>query len=195
MKESSQDLVFQKVLDLIEAQSLYDLSISLLKKETGLATGTLYYHFPNGIEDVLSGLFIKISSDLRDSLLQKAMGENDFKESLYAVIAEYFRWHSHEIQKSHFLWCVSGTGFKNFREIMMEEFAIFSKQMYEHLSSKAQASRLKLVEPMILDALLLGATRELIHAWISRGRDSLELEVIEKKYIHILYNSCIESDQ
>ena len=191
MKEKSQEQVFTKVLDLVQKQSLYELSISQLKKETGLATGTLYYHFPSGIEDVLSGLFVKIVNELRVALFEKASSQNGLRDSFKAVISEYFSWHNKELLKSHFLYCVSATGFKNFREIMEKEYVSFSSQMYGHLEDKAKLEGLTLVDEKILDAFLLGATRELVHSWISRGRNQEEFVKLENTYIDILYNSCV----
>jgi len=190
-KENSRDLVYSKVLGLIGTQSLYELNVSQLKKETGLATGTFYYHFPNGIEDILSGLFIKTVKELSTILISKAMKKKTLEESFNSVITEYFSWHSKETSKSHFLWSVSATGFKDFREIMVSEFNDFSSEMYEHLNDKASREGHCLVHPRILDAFLLGATRELVHSWISDGRDPKEFKKIQSNYIDILFDSCV----
>lgn len=195
MKENSRDRVFTTVLELLRDSSLYELNISQLKKETGLATGTFYYHFPNGIEDVLSALFRLIVSELREELLELAAEDAPLDITFKKVISRYFSWHATEIDKSNFLVSVSASGFKDFREVMRDEFSFFSTRMYELIQSKAQEQNYTLVGPTIMDAFLLGATRELIHSWIVRGRDEDELENLKDKYIDILFHTCIESNR
>jgi AcrR family transcriptional regulator len=193
MKENSRDLVFSTVLRLLKETSLFELNISQLKKETGLSTGTFYYHFPNGIEDVLSGLFKKIAGELREQLIDLAMESDSLELTFKKVISQYFTWHSEQEDKSNFLFCVSATGFKDFREIMSSEFSVFSSRMYELFESKAKAEGRKIVDPIIMDAFLLGATRELVHSWIGRGRHIKELEELKKNYLNILFRTCIVS--
>ena len=191
MKENSRRIAYRAVLDLLEGTSLYDLNMSQLKKHTGLSTGTVYYHFPGGIEDVLSGLFQQTLQEMQERILKAVLCGEDLRGTFSMMILEYFNWHHEHRVESQFLWCVSAGGFKNFREIITTEYDNFSKEVYLHLNKLASKEGLSLVPAPILDALFLGATREIIHAWITRGRDLDELEEIKLTYIDILFNSCI----
>lgn len=192
MKESSREIAYRAVLESLEETSLFDLSMSQLKKKTGLSTGTVYYHFPGGIEDVLSGLFAEILHEMQERILKVIFEGEDLKSTFNSMLLEYFNWHHEEKIKSQFLWSVSAGGFKNFREIITGEYEDFSRRVYSHLTKLAKEEGRDLVPPIILDAFFLGATREIIHAWIARGRDDKELNEIKTSYIDIIYNSCLD---
>lgn len=193
LKESSKQIVFSTVLSELENVSIFEVNMSLIKKKAKLSAGTVYYHFPNGIEDVYSDLFINIVTDLRQELLNVSKKNNlSLKETLNILIDSYFGWHKTQKRESNFLWCVSGSGIKKLRLLLIEEFSVFSSGIYKILEKKANAEGIKLAPPAILDAILFGATRELVHSWITRGRDEQEFQELSKDLKSFLYRSCVE---
>ncbi len=193
MKADSKSLIRETVLDLLQSTSIFEISISRLKKETGLSTGTVYYHYPGGIEDVFCSIFIELASELREELFSEAEAEKSFKSTLEKIISFYFSWHQREVRKSTFFFSLSAAGIKDLRNLLISEFSVFSSGIYKLLVKRAQQEGIKLVRPVILDAILFGATRELVHSWINRGRDENEFEDLQSDFIKTIYRSCVES--
>ncbi len=192
MKQESKDAIFDGVLELMENESILDISVSKLKRHTGLSTGTFYYHFPNGIEDIFRELFIKLTSGLRKKVFSAAYNSSSVEETLESIVVTYFDWHQSNIRESNFFWVVSESGFSQVRELMVSEYKLLSSKVYEILDEQAGKDDVKIVGHYILDAILFGAAREFIHSWIERGRKKKEINNLKEEFINTLYRACIQ---
>ena len=189
--KNSKEIVLHSVLDMLETTSVFEISMSDLKKKTGLSTGTVYYHYPNGIEDVFRSIFIELATELREILFTRAKKEQSFEKTLEEVITVYFNWHRTETRKSNFFYSISASGFKDLRNLLISQFNVFSSGIYKVLRERAQEEDVKIVEPIILDSILFGAARELIHSWINRGRNKEEFDDLVSQFICALKRACV----
>ncbi|MFG1501210.1 TetR/AcrR family transcriptional regulator [Halobacteriovorax sp. XZX-3] len=191
MKQDSKEAIFEGVLELLKEEAILDISVSKLKKQTGLSTGTFYYHFPNGIEDIYKSLFIKLSTKIRNKAFIAASAAKTVEETLIDLVSVYFDWHESKVKESDFFWKASMSGYQEIRELLISEYEILSTKIYDVLTTQAEVENIRIVDRRILDAMLFGAARELVYSWIRRGRDKKEFEVIKEQFIKTLYRACV----
>ncbi|EPZ49710.1 transcriptional regulator, TetR family [Bacteriovorax sp. BAL6_X] len=191
MKQDSKEAIFEGVLELLNEEAILDISVSKLKKHTGLSTGTFYYHFPGGIEDIYKSLFIKLSAKVRNRAFVAASNAKSIEQTLNDLVCIYFGWHKHEVRESDFFWKATMSGFQEIRELLVSEYEILSTKIYEVLKKQAELENTKIVDRHILDAILFGAARELVHSWIGRGRDEEEYDLLKEQFIKTLNRACV----
>ncbi|RZF21587.1 TetR/AcrR family transcriptional regulator [Halobacteriovorax vibrionivorans] len=194
VKQDSKEAIYEGVLNLLDEVPILDLSVSKLKKHTGLSTGTFYYHFPNGIEDIFKSLFVKLTSRIRNEVYQAAISAKTIDETLDALVTTYFNWHKNNLRESSFFWRVSESGFSEIRHLIQKEYRSLSTKIYEVLCEQGESEGVKVISPNILDAFLYGAARELIHSWIGRGRREEEFEKMRVEFIDALHRACIDKN-
>ncbi|MFG1492784.1 TetR/AcrR family transcriptional regulator [Halobacteriovorax sp. ZH4_bin.1] len=191
MKQDSKEAIFEGVLELLNEEAILDISVSKLKKHTGLSTGTFYYHFPGGIEDIYKSLFIKLSTKIRNRAFVAASSARSIEQTLNDLVCIYFGWHKNEVRESDFFWKATMSGFQEIRELLVSEYEILSTRIYEVLIKQAELENIRIVDRHILDAILFGAARELVHSWIGRGRDEEEFDLLKQQFIKTLKRACI----
>ncbi|MGI4992088.1 TetR/AcrR family transcriptional regulator [Halobacteriovorax sp. GFR7] len=191
MKQDSKEAIFEGVLELLNKEAILDISVSKLKKHTGLSTGTFYYHFPGGIEDIYKSLFIKLSTKIRNRAFVAASSARSIEQTLNDLVCIYFGWHKNEVRESDFFWKATMSGFQEIRELLVSEYEILSTRIYEVLIKQAELENIRIVDRHILDAILFGAARELVHSWIGRGRDEKEFDLLKQQFIKTLNRACI----
>jgi AcrR family transcriptional regulator len=178
-------LVFDSVLSFLEEEAALDLTVARVKVMTGLSTGTIYYHFPKGIEDIYGYVFKSLAENLKTVLSAEVKESQCFKNTLHITLSRYFKWHDKNKRESNFFYKVNRAGLKSIDDLLDEEFSVLTRSVYSKLNELAKKEGKHLVEPFILDAVLFGASRELIHGWIKRGRKRGELKIILEEFLEI----------
>lgn len=191
MKQDSKEAIYDGVLDLLDDVTILELSVSKLKKHTGLSTGTFYYHFPNGIEDILKSLFVKLTIRIRNEVYLAATSTETVEETLGALVSTYFNWHKNNIRESSFFWRVSESGFSEIRHLIQTEYRVLAVKIYDVLKAQAKEENIEIISSMVLNSILFGAARELIHTWIGQGRKEEDFERIKNEFITTLYRSSV----
>lgn len=191
MKQGSKEAIYDGVLDLLDDVTILELSVSKLKKHTGLSTGTFYYHFPNGIEDILKSLFVKLTIRIRNEIYLAATSTETVEETLGALVLTYFNWHKNNIRESSFFWRVSESGFSEIRHLIQTEYRVLAVKIYDVLKAQAKEENIEIISSMVLNSILFGAARELIHTWIGQGRKEEDFERIKNEFITTLYRSSV----
>ena len=76
------DLVLKTTLSLVTTRGFYDTPMSLIAKESGVATGTIYHHFSSK-EDLINHLYAITKRRMGTAITQGQIHESNFKNRFF----------------------------------------------------------------------------------------------------------------
>ncbi len=99
---TKKEAIQQTALKLFTEKGFHNTPTSLIAKEAGVATGTLFHHFKSK-EELLNYLYLDVKLEMKNAIESKVDGCLDFDEKLAIFWVESVRWALDNPLKSQFL--------------------------------------------------------------------------------------------
>ncbi|MFD2176846.1 TetR/AcrR family transcriptional regulator [Veronia pacifica] len=127
-KKDKKQLILDTALTLFVGQGYEATSTAALAKAAGVATGTLFHHFPNK-EAILKAIFISVKSEFAE-IMQRAIGDKSLEETFKSIWFEGIDWALQHPEKANFIqrYCLSPTLKPDIRhQTMLEIFGFVAE--------------------------------------------------------------------
>ena len=85
------EAILKATLDLLVERGFHDTPTSLIAKQAGVATGTLFYHFKNK-EELINALYLETKSQMIKSLKQAFVDTGSIEDRIRQLWKEGVKW-------------------------------------------------------------------------------------------------------
>lgn len=188
---SSKERLQRAALESFVADGLWGLNLAAVRRRSGISTGSLYHHFPNGIEQVLLAIYEDAVADGHRTVLAAVDAQSSFEGCFHAAVAAYLEWHAGHTTEGDLVITLSNKGFPSFITVLRARDRAFAAAVMDHLERHAKRQRLTLASRALLLPILLGTSRAVVHEWASEGRDRAAKKQITRELPLALLRACL----
>lgn len=188
---STKERLQRAALDGFVAEGLWGLNLADVRRRSGISTGSLYHHFPNGIEQVLLAIYEEAVAEVHRTVLVALDEQTSFEGCFPAALGAYLDWHAKHPTESDLVITVSNQGFPSFITILRERDRVFAGAVMDRVERHASRQRLTLASRAVVLPILLGTSRAVVHQWASEGRDPKEKRRLSRELPAALLRACV----
>ncbi|MCM0606052.1 MAG: TetR/AcrR family transcriptional regulator [Xanthomonadaceae bacterium] len=188
----TKEKILSTALHLISNNPNHRVSVSELKRETGLSTGSFYHFFPKGADDIAHDLYVLILGDLKNSILLGTDSISVTHKFIHRCVDNFFNWHLNHPTESTFL--------NTQADIVQSERGALASQLKQQFAIKLTEKLTTILtkefprkkfELRILIPAFFGSCQEYIKSWHMKGRPSSLIKDAKSKMADFLYAGLI----
>jgi AcrR family transcriptional regulator len=189
--DSAKERVQRAALEGFAADGLWGLNLADVRRRSGISTGSLYHHFPNGLEQVLLAIYEKAVAEVHRTVIEAIDEQTSFEGCFRTAVSGYLAWHAEHPTESDLVITVSNRGFPSFVSLLRERDRVFAAAVLDRLEGHASRQQLTLASRALLLPILLGTSRAVVHDWASEGRDPADRRRIARELPLALLRACV----
>jgi AcrR family transcriptional regulator len=178
----SYESVLKRALVMVVENPRWDFSISDLKKTTGLSTGTLYHHFPEGAQSVAEALYARVVAKSKAAILARAEKARNLDDLVKILVNNYLQWH--ELNEAESMFITRSADYSGFSKQSPELQRVqeeFGQRVGTLLSGFFHNESIETkVSLSIVMSMIFGAAQETVRAWNRNGRQKQEMISVRK---------------
>jgi len=187
---ATRERILNKALELIHSNPDWRISVSDLKSETGISTGSFYHFFPKGAEDIAETLFFAVTKEVKIAILLRTEKSRTLSAFIQCCVDNFIDWHLDNEKKSVYLNRTGDLGFdfsgsEKLQTVHKEFLYKFRVRFEELVAHEFPDARFNFE---ILVPLFFGSVQEYIRSWNRRNRPVKEVKLAKKQIALFLYN-------
>lgn len=187
----ARDKVLAVALKVINEEGLWNTTLTSIRKSGKISTGSLYHHFPGGMEQLIGELYARTLAEVHSHILASVTTVSSFAELIEGAFLAYLDWHEQHRELSGFVVAVTDASFPQNAETLRTLDRGFAMDLLERMQGLADQDGLRLESPDWLAACLFGATRYATHGWVRAGYPKERYEQLRATFPRLLLKAFV----